>query len=250
MKAIVVTNWKMHPATMREAKRLFEATKKAADAAKGASVVVAPPAIFLRELSALYRGKKIAFAVQHAHPESVGAHTGEISLAQVKDARAQYAIIGHAECRARGETNDEVRRKVVSALSLKLTPILCIGEKVRTQSGEHFEFVREQIRTALLEIAPAHIAKMLIAYEPVWAIGTSHAMPPREMHEMSIFIRKMVVEFAGDAGHKVRILYGGSVDEKNAGAMLREGDIRGFLVGRASVNAQEFSVLLQAIEAV
>ncbi len=247
-KTIIVANWKMNPRTCREAKRLFEATKRAAEKAKHSSVIVAPPAIFLRELSGAYRGSRLAFAVQNGHFKALGAHTGETSLAQAKDARARYSIIGHAERRAEGETDDDVGKKVAATLALKMTPILCVGESARTEGGEQFDVVREQLRAGLADVSASALGRVLLVYEPLWTIGTKTTMAPSEMHQMAIFMRKCVVETHGGGGRSLKILYGGSVDEKNAGVMLRNGDVRGFLVGRASVNAVEFSKLLQAIE--
>jgi triosephosphate isomerase len=247
MKALIVANWKMNPDTLKAAKKLLEATKKAAAGAKGVSLVVCPPAVFLRDLAGT-RGK-IAFGAQNVHFEHRGSFTGEISPVQVKDAKAQYAIVGHAERRAMGESNDDVRKKVDAALAANLTPVFCIGERERGQGAEHFEFVREQIRTGLSEEAGKKLSKIIVAYEPVWAIGASRAMEPREMHEMSIFIRKTLVERYGSAGHSIVILYGGAVDAGNAVHMLRDGDVAGLLVGRASTDVQTFPHLLQAVAA-
>ena len=255
MKSLVVANWKMNPASLKEAKKLFEATKKAAALAKGVSVVVAPPAIFLRDIAAMQparrgRGGKVGLGVQNVHYEPAGAFTGEISIPQVRDAKANYVIIGHAERRSPpaggGETNEDTRRKVAAAMEAKMIPILCVGEKERTQSGEHFTFVKEQLRVGLTDVSPARLSKVIIAYEPVWAIGGTTAMQPRDMHEMSIFIRKMIVERFGESGMNITILYGGSVDAQNAPDMLRNGDVKGFLVGRVSVDAKAFGELLQA----
>ncbi len=247
MKSIVVANWKMNPATFAEAKKLFDGTRKAAERCAKVSLVVAPPSIYLRDLAIGYRGAKIPIAVQHANAELSGAFTGEISLAQAKDAGASHVIIGHAERRALGETNDDTRKKVAAALAQKMTPILCVGEKTRTHSGEHLDFVREQVRTGLAD-AGTKIKQVLIAYEPVWAIGASAAMLPRDMHEMAIFIRKTVVGLFGEAGHSTKILYGGSVDDTNAATMLRDGDVRGFLVGRACLDVKGFAALLESLE--
>lgn len=244
MKSLIVANWKMNPATEKEAIKLFEATKKAAAEAKGVSVVVAPPSIFFHELSGKAGGAKVGLAAQNVHFEKSGSFTGEISIPQIQDAKATHAIVGHAERRAVGETNEEVGKKVGALLEAKMTPILCIGEKERTPMGEHFIFVKEQLRTGLQYVSPAHIGKIVIAYEPVWAIGAAQPMAPRDMHEMSIFIRKAVVEKYGDLGMHIVILYGGTVDASNATAMLRDGDVRGFLVGRASVDAKGFAELL------
>ncbi|HVM73947.1 MAG TPA: triose-phosphate isomerase family protein [Candidatus Paceibacterota bacterium] len=248
MKSLLIANWKMNPVSFKEAKHLLENTKKAADIAKSVSIVVAPPSIFLRELRGSYRGKKLSFAIQHAYFESTGSFTGEVSMAQAKDAGATYAIIGHAERRAMGETNDDTRRKVASALSLGLCPILCVGELKRTQDGEHFAFIKEQLKVGFADVPQTKIARMIIAYEPVWAIGASAAMDPRDMHEMAIFIRKMLVELYGEKGMVVCILYGGSIDETNAVEMLTRGDVSGLLVGRASADAAKLTALVRSIK--
>jgi triosephosphate isomerase len=248
MKSLVVGNWKMNPGTMREARKLFEATKKAAEKTKSVAVVVAPPAIFLRELRSSYKGKRVAFAAQHANSEAGGAFTGETSLAQFKDAGAAYAIVGHAERRGMGETNDDTRKKVAAALALKIIPILCVGETSRNSDGEYFTVVKEQLRAGLADVVAAKLSGVIVTYEPLWTIGRDLAMSPRDMHEMAIFVRKSIVELKGAAGMNIKILYGGSIDETNAGAMLREGDVVGLLVGRASEDAAKFGSLLQAIE--
>lgn len=248
MKSIVVANWKMNPASFKEAKKLFEATKSAAQMCPNVSLIIAPPAIYLRELSAGYRGTKISFAVQNAHAEAGGARTGEISVAQARDAGASYVLVGHSERRAMGETNDDTRKKVAASLSAKMTPILCIGETVRASSGEHFNGIAEQLLTGIKDVPPAKLSKVIIAYEPVWAIGGETTMSPRDMHMMAIFIRKTVVGVYGDAGHKVTILYGASVGEKNAAAMMKDGDVRGFLVGHVSTSAERFTALLQVLQ--
>jgi triosephosphate isomerase len=247
MRSIVVANWKMNPQTMREAKRLFEATRRAAESAKNVSIIVAPPSIFLRELSTNYKGKKLSFAAQNAHFQKDGAYTGEISMIQVKDSKASGVIIGHAERRGMGETNEETRAKVNAALAAKLAPIFCIGEHKRSGSGEHFLFVKEQLRAGLQDVVPGNLGKIVIAYEPVWAIGATEAMSPRQMHEMAIFIRKSLVGSHGEKGMKAKILYGGSIDETNAREMLVEGDVQGLLVGRASTDAERFTTLIRSL---
>ena len=247
MKALVVANWKMNPPSFKEAKALFEETKRMTGLFKGLTVVVAPPAVFVRELSAKLRKGRIALAVQNAHFEAGGAHTGEISMQQVRDAKVTHCLIGHAERREMGETDDDVRKKVASALGAQLTPILCVGEKSREGGAEHFSYVRQQLQTALADVPQTKLSKVIIAYEPIWAIGAPKAMLPRDMHEMAIFIRKTAVEKFGEVGHSLTILYGGSVDATNAAAMLQHGDVRGLLVGRASVDAKVFAELLRSV---
>lgn len=248
MKTLLVANWKMNPATFKEAKALLDATRKAGDKAKQVSIVLAPPSIYLRQLRLLYKGKRIAFASQNARAENGGALTGEISLTQTRDAKATYAIIGHAERRSLGESNDDTRKKVAVSLALNITPILCIGETERTQSGAHFAHVAEQLSVGLRDVQKGMLKKVLIAYEPVWAIGGSSAMTPRDMHEMAIFIRKTVVGMHGEIGMQMRILYGGSIDETNAADMCREGDVEGLLVGRASSDPRKITQLITVLQ--
>lgn len=247
MRSIVVANWKMNPQTFSQAKKLFESTRKASESAKNVSVIIAPPSIFLRELATGYKGRKLAFAAQNAHFQKEGAYTGEISMVEVKDAKSSAVIIGHAERRAMGETNEETRAKMNAALAQKLVPVFCIGEHKRSGSGEHFLFVKEQLRTGLQDVAPANLGKIIIAYEPVWAIGATQAMSSRQMHEMAIFIRKTAVGSHGDKAMKIKILYGGSIDETNAREMVMDGDVQGLLVGRASTDAEKFGALIRSL---
>ena len=248
MEKIIVANWKMNPVTFKEAKKLFEDTKKALDKVKQVSVVVAPPVVFLRELRLAYKGKRILFALQNAHFEPKGSHTGETSLAQGVDAGIAYVIVGHAERRADGETDEAVNKKIIAALGLKLLPILCIGERDRDASGTYYDFIKEQLQSALRDVPVNKLSKITIAYEPVWAIGGTVAMNPRDMHEMAIFIRKTIVDLYGSSGMSIKILYGGSVDETNAPDMLHDGDVDGLLVGRVSTNAQQFTALITSVE--
>lgn len=237
----------MNPRTLREAKGLFAATREAAQYSRDLSIIVAPPTIFLYELAHAYKGKRLVFAAQDMHFENEGAHTGDTSPAQLKDAKVSCVVIGHAERRAAGETNDGTRKKMAAAFAAKIMPILCVGETSRDGNGGHFDFIKEQLRVALADISPAQIARVVIAYEPVWAIGATEAMSPAQMHEMAIFIRKSIVATHGEKGMKAKILYGGSIDEKNARAMLEHGDVEGLLVGRASADAVKFSSLINSL---
>lgn len=249
MKSIVVANWKMNPQTFRDAKKLFELSRKATERSRSVSLIVAPPALYLRELASAYKGKKVSLAGQNAHFQPAGSYTGEVSMAQLRDAKATHVLIGHAERRAMGETDGEIRLKVIAALQSKLIPIVCIGEKQRNNSGEHFTLVASQLLEALADVPATKLAGVLIAYEPVWAIGADRPMDVRSMHEMAIFIRKKLVERFGPSAMKVKILYGGSIDQSNAADMLKEGDVNGLLIGRASTDAGSFVPLLETIDA-
>jgi triosephosphate isomerase len=248
MKSLLIANWKMNPPSFNEAKKLLDVTKKAADSAKNVTIVIAPPAIYVRELRASYKGKKISFAVQNAHAEGSGSFTGETSMAQVKGAGVTQVIVGHAERRAMGETNDDTRKKVAAAVTLGLSPILCVGELTRTSDGEHFDFIKAQLKVGFADVLLLKIPRVTIAYEPVWAIGAESAMSPRDMHEMAIFIRKTIVGLYGEKGMAVKILYGGSIDASNAPAMLSQGDVVGLLVGRASTDAVSLAALVKAMK--
>jgi triosephosphate isomerase len=248
MKALIIGNWKMYPATFKEAKELFAATRKAADVAKDVTLVVAPPALFLRELAGSYKGTRIAFASQSAHWDKVGAHTGEVSVTQVADAGACYVIVGHSERRAGGETLEDTQKKVPAVLAAKMLPVLCVGELKRSDSGAHLDYIKDELRAGFAGVPQNKISKVIVAYEPVWAIGGEKAMEPREMHEMAIFIRKSIVEMYGQGGMSVKIIYGGAVNETNAVPMLKDGDVVGLLPGHVSVDAERFTLLLKTIQ--
>ncbi len=247
MKSIVVANWKMNPVTMREAKQLFDATRKAAGASKNVILIVAPPTIFLRELRARYKGKHIAFAAQNVNAEGSGAYTGDTSILQAKEAGAEYVIVGHSEQRAKGETSESAGNVVAAALASGVTPVLCVGERERSHNGEHYSAVKEQLRAGFSHVEPGKVAKVLVGYEPVWAIGGEKSMSPRDMHEMAIFIRKTIVGLKGETGMNTKVLYGGATTESNALPMLQESGVQGFIVGHVSINAERFSILMSSL---
>lgn len=248
MKALIVANWKMNPMSIIQAKALLSATKKEVVRTKGIEVVIAPPSIFLRELAARATKGRVSFGAQNVHFETAGSHTGEISIPQVKEAKATYLIVGHAERRARGETNEDTQKKIAATLAAQLTPILCVGESSREANADYYGFVKEQLLVALNDIPEKKLSKVIIAYEPIWAIGGMTSMKPRDMHEMSIFIRKALVERFGEVGHSIKVLYGGSVDPENAVDMLKNGDVKGLLVGRVSTVVESMTALLRAID--
>ncbi len=238
----------MNPPSFAEAKRLFDASKKALEGTTRVRLTIASPALYLRELRKGYRGSRIDFAAQDAHFDRSGAHTGLISAAQFFDAGVRASIVGHAERREAGESDEVVKKKVAALFALGMMPILCIGEDSRDESGKHFDMIASQLRAAVSGLSPKDALKIIIAYEPRWAIGASVMMQPSAMHEMSIFIRKFFVERWGEAGRNVSILYGGSVHDEGVAAMLKEAEIDGLLVGRASLEPGEFSLLVRAAD--
>jgi len=249
-KRIVVANWKMNPRALAEAKRLFLGVKKAVGELRGAQVIICPPAIFISELRKSYTGKRVLFGAQDVHFEKDGSYTGEVSAPMLKSVGVSHVIIGHSERRAAGETNSDVQKKVRAALDEKLTVMLCVGERERDHDGEHLHFIKEELTAALRTVAKDELKRLVVVYEPVWAIGKSfeHAMKPHDVHQMSLFVRKVLSEqFDRGAAMKVLVLYGGSVEPENAAPLLEGGDINGFLVGHASLNPTTFRDILAVI---
>jgi triosephosphate isomerase (TIM) len=244
---LIVANWKMNPRSLKEAKELFAELKKGA---KYGAFHVAPPSAFIGEIARMRGKSKVGVAAQDASGETLGAYTGDTSASMLKSLDVSYVIIGHSERRARGESDAEIRKKVAQALKAGLSPILCVGERERDAQGRYFSTVEGQVREALKGMPASKLAQLAIAYEPVWAISTAtpNARPatPEDAHEMIIFIRKVLTDLYGrTAASRVRILYGGSVTEKNAAALVLGSGAQGFLVGGASLRPREFSTIVK-----
>jgi triosephosphate isomerase (TIM) len=246
-KKLVIANWKMNPGNLSDVKKLFFDVKKNASRTHATQVVICPPHIYIAELCKLYSGKKIAFGAQDVFWKDKNSHTGEVSSEQLKGAGVLYAIIGHSERRALWESNDVVNKKVLSALNEGLTVILCVGEKERDAHATHLTFVRDELQSALSGVSRKLLNRVVIAYEPIWAIGktSADAITPAGMHEMSIFIKKILSEiYDRESAHSIPILYGGSAEPDNAEKLLKDGDINGFLVGHASLIASDFNRII------
>ena len=247
-KKIVSANWKMNPLSEKEAETLFINTTKAVSEVKKTQVVVCVPSLYLGKLKKFAR--KIKLGAQNSFYEESGAFTGEISAEMLYGIGARYVILGHSERRVMGEKNEDINKKIKSALSVGLVPILCVGEKTRDENHEYLNLIKMQVEECLKGISKILISKVIIAYEPVWAIGKDavREATPAEFLEMKIFIKKI---FSGVFGLKVEIpsiLYGGSVDEKNTEDFIKAGEADGFLVGRASLNPEKFSKIIKLIE--
>jgi triosephosphate isomerase len=250
MKKLIVANWKMNPVSAKEAKKLFVGTREAVAKVKGVEVVVCPPTIFLPELAREKQSTKVQLGVQDLFCEASGAYTGQTSVAMVQSYKAKWAILGHSERRELGETNELVGRKVRFAMAAGITPILCVGERVRTDEGEYYTFVRAQIEAVLEGVKRKDIPKLVIAYEPIWAIGKSadEACSVAQLFEMQLYIRKLLIERYGrKLADEVRVLYGGSVKPDNAAPLMREGGVDGLLVGSASLDAKGFGEVVRAV---
>jgi triosephosphate isomerase (TIM) len=246
-KRLVVANWKGYLEKPQEAAAFVSALRRRARVFKGVDVSLCAPYPFIPAISSALKGSLVRVGAQALSAQEGGAHTGEVSAAMLKVLGVMVVIVGHSERRALGENDASIHAQVLHAAKVGLTVVLCVGEKERDLSGAQFEFVQNQLASALADkVLPSN--KLIVAYEPVWAIGksTAEAATPAMAQEMVIFIRKMLTErFGREAATKVPVLYGGSVDPENATALLKEGGVSGFLVGRASAQIESFMELLK-----
>lgn len=246
---LVVSNWKCYVDTPQEAKQLLTTAKRLAARSRKVKLVLAPPAPYLAFLAAGNR-TKVAFASQDVSDATVRAATGEDSAMMIRAAGARYAIIGHSERRARGESDVLVAEKVKRALGDGLIPIVCIGEKERDEDASYLAFIKKQIAAVYSPLSPKERTLIILAYEPVWAIGKSagDALASADLAEMVLYIRKVLNEYLpGKNAKSSLILYGGSVEASNVRSITDGSGIDGLLVGRASSDPTTFSALIKAL---
>jgi len=247
-KPIVAGNWKCHTTT-NEATALAQALRQRLDGLEGAEIVVCPPFTGLATVGHVLRGSRIGLGAQDVFWEPRGAFTGEVSAPMLADVGCRYVIIGHSERRTHfGDTDQIVQRKLTAALRHALTPIVCIGETLAEREGNQtFAVLQRQLEGALREVPAADRERVIIAYEPVWAIGTGRNATPDQAQEAHAFIRQWIAkQWGADAGDSLRIQYGGSVTAANAASLLQQPDVDGALVGGASLNADAFSAIVKA----
>ena len=247
-RPLVVGNWKMHK-TIAESRLLAAAIRDGAAAFPSVDVAVAPPFTALAAVAEILKGTAIGLAAQTMHNEPKGAFTGEVSPAMLKDLGCTHVILGHSERRRLfGETDQQVMRKARAALDHGLTPILCAGETLdERDTSRTFEVVERHIEHALRHVTPEEASRSVLAYEPVWAIGTGKTAMPGQAQEVYTFMRKLVARSHGDGvARAIRILYGGSVKPDNAGALIAEPDVDGALVGGACLEAGSFLGIIKA----
>jgi len=238
--------------SVREAKEFVSLLINEMKDFKDFEIVIAPPFTALSEIGEMVRGSNIKLAAQNMHYEEKGAFTGEISPIMLKELGVQYVIIGHSERRhIFGETDELIRKKVKSALDHDLIPILCVGEKLEDrEKALTFNVVERQIKEALYGLTEEEVSKIVIAYEPVWAIGTGKVAMPWQAQEVHAFIRKLLAEmYSEKLAEKVRILYGGSIKPHNFLPIIAQPDVDGGLVGGASLKESfvELARILQSV---
>jgi triosephosphate isomerase (TIM) len=243
-KKTVAGNWKMN-LSKEEAIKLFgEIELRSEDVKDEVNLFVFPPSVYLDILlTARNTDSRIKIGAQNFYPADSGAFTGEVSIAQLKDLGVDAVIIGHSERREHfGESNEFLKRKVDAALNAGLIPIFCCGEPLTIrQSGQHDEYVKQQLEESLFHLDVTQFEKVIIAYEPIWAIGTGMTASAEQAEEMHSFIRSLVqLKYRQDAAHAITILYGGSCNASNAGDLFRMPNVDGGLIGGASLKAEEF----------
>lgn len=240
----------MNPTTLTLAKSLFVDIRKGFGKKRYTSdVIIAPPTPFITTLAGLSPSGRIQFGAQDVSYEKKGEHTGEVALSMLASVGVTHVIVGHSERRAAGETDEMVNKKALAVTKGKATAIVCVGEEKRDQQGNYFSIVESQLKAALKDFSGADMKRTMIAYEPVWAIGSGKTATAEDIEEMRLFIQKVIADqFDRAAANKMPILYGGSVHERNAGELLAGTGVQGFLIGGASLRATEFVRIIEAAE--
>jgi triosephosphate isomerase len=242
----MAANWKMHK-TVGEALAFVEAFLPLVRDAEGVETVLAPPFTALDRVSEALAGSGVWAAAQDVHAELFGAFTGEISATMLADLGCRYTIVGHSERRSLcGETDAEVAGKAATLLQSGIRPIVCVGETLaEREAGRAVARVSEQVEKSLATVAPDKAADVVVAYEPIWAIGTGRTARPEDAQEMHAAIRACLAKRFGDAARSIRIQYGGSVKPDNVYALMAQPDIDGALVGGASLEPESFAKIVR-----
>ncbi|MBU6431022.1 MAG: triose-phosphate isomerase [Patescibacteria group bacterium] len=252
MKKIIIANWKMNPASAKEAENILNGIKKTAVKLKKTQAVICPPFIYFENSRKIIgETANLFLGAQNSFWQNEGAFTGETSPEMIKNSGGSYVILGHSERRALGETDEMVARKTSFCLKMGLKTVVCVGEKVRDEQGDYLVFLRDELRASLNKIQKKFLKNLIIAYEPIWAIGKkdADAMPPSDIHGTAIYIKKILSEIYGrENASSAPILYGGSAGKENAGEIIKNGGVDGLLVGHQSLNPEIFSEMLISAE--
>lgn len=246
-KTIIAGNWKMYK-TIKEAIELANGLKRELFKLENIEIVICPPYTALSEVSEVVLETNIQLGAQDLYWQEEGAFTGEVSGKMLRDAGCQFVIIGHSERRQFfNETNDGVNKKIKSALKYSLTPIVCVGETLAEREKDlTFKVLDDHLKNGLKDISEEEITKLVIAYEPVWAIGTGKTATPEQAQEAQKYIRDLLSKmYNKDVTGRVRIQYGGSVKPDNITELMRQPDIDGALVGGASLTVESFTTIVK-----
>jgi triosephosphate isomerase len=249
-KKIVAGNWKMNKTADEGLALVSEVTNMIkAEVTGDVTTVLCPPALYLTTYTSYVNGDKVALGAQNCHEKSSGAYTGEISASMLKSIGVQYVIIGHSERRQYfGETNAQLAEKVNSALENGLIPIFCCGESQEMrETGDYVGFVKEQLTESLFHLSAEQMANIVIAYEPIWAIGTGLTASAGQAQDMHYELRQHLASQYGDeVAQETSILYGGSCNAQNAEEIFAQTDVDGGLIGGASLKSRDFVTIVKA----
>ena len=246
-KTVIGGNWKMN-LLPSEVPAYAEELKKYITKSENTDVIIAPPFVMLPAAMKHFEGTEIFIAAQNVSEHDVGAFTGEVSALQLRDLGIKYVLAGHSERRTiYGESDAVVNAKVLSILKNSMQPIFCVGESEETrEAGKTEDFIASQIKLGLAGVCEDDITRVIIAYEPVWAIGTGKTASAAQAEEVCRFIRSILSELYGEKANAVSIIYGGSMNENNAAELLAEPNIDGGLIGGASLKPSSFAKIIDA----
>ena len=246
-KTVIAGNWKMNK-TPSETKEFMNQFKAIMPKGRWCDIALCVPAVCIPAAVRAMRETRVGIGAENCHAAASGAYTGELAVNMLTDAGCKYVIIGHSERRAMGETDADINAKVLAALEAGLTPILCCGESLeQREKGVTAEWITMQIKLALKNVPEEKIRKVIIAYEPIWAIGTGLTATPEQAQEVCELIRTVVRKlYSSKHARAISILYGGSMNEKNAFELLAQPDIDGGLIGGASLVPEKFVKIIEA----
>lgn len=248
-KKIVAGNWKMNKTASEAESLMQQLAEYKKNNTTNCEIYIAPPALYLTMAESIFPNKEVGVYAQDVSEYASGAYTGEISVDMIKAINVDGSLVSHSERRQyHGETDSHANKKVKALLDAGLTPIYCNGETLdQRKSGQHFEVVKNQTETALFTLSADEIKKVVIAYEPVWAIGTGETATPEQAQEIHAHIRSMIAaKYGQDVADEVSILYGGSVKPDNAKEIFSQPDIDGGLIGGAALKLEDFSKIIEA----
>jgi triosephosphate isomerase (TIM) len=241
-RTFIAGNWKMN-LDRKAAVALAEAVAREAEKFERVDLAICPPACYLEAVGDVLKGSKVALGAQNVYFQPEGAFTGEVSTLMLRDLGVKYVILGHSERRhILGETDAEINKKVLASLNAGLVPILCVGELLaEREAGLTHEVIQNQFDGSMADVSCDQLSSLVIAYEPVWAIGTGKVATPQQAEEVHLALRKMIANrYNSEIAQRVPIQYGGSVKPDNAKVLLGEPDIDGALVGGASLKVDQF----------
>jgi triosephosphate isomerase (TIM) len=249
-RKVIAGNWKMHKDLSQSQNLISKLTNELGKEDVKCDIIICPPFTSLSEANGLVKNTKVKLGAQNMHFEDKGAFTGEVSAAMLKSVGCEYVILGHSERRAIfGESDEMINKKIKKALISGLRPIFCIGETLQQrESGTMNSVIKRQVTEGLQHVSKDEMEKVIVAYEPVWAIGTGVTASPQQAQEVHVYVRQLISDLFGeDTAEKLIIQYGGSVKPENAGELLSQSDIDGALVGGACLDPDSFLKIIKSV---